>query len=81
MFIAESPFVGSSLGFGRRVTHSKFLGEGLAGLAGLAGLSKPVFVRIRLSERLFLVWGKTILIKFWAQRIKPLLLVMAYALL
>ena len=34
MFIAESPFVGSSLGFGRRVTHSKFLGEGLAGLAG-----------------------------------------------
>ena len=78
MFTAESPFVGSSLGFGRRVTHSKFLGEGLA---GLAGLSKPVFVRIRLSERLFLVWGKTILIKFWAQRIKPLLLVMAYALL
>ena len=58
MFTAESSFVGSSLGFGRRVTHSKFLGEGLAGLAGLAGLSKPVFVRLRFSERLFLVQGK-----------------------
>ena len=81
MFTAESSFVGSSLGFGRCVTHSKFLGEGLAGLAGLAGLSKPVFVRIRLSERLFLVWGKTILIKFRAQRIKPLLLVMACSLM
>ena len=81
MFTAESSFVGSSLGFGRCVTHSKFLGEGLAGLAGLAGLSKLVFVRIRLSERLFLVWGKTILIKFRAQRIKPLLLVMACSLM
>ena len=55
MFTAESSFVSIFLGFGRRVTHIKFLGEGLA---GLAGLSQSELFSIRLLERLFLFQGE-----------------------
>lgn len=56
MFTAESSFLVSIfLGFGRRVTHVKFLGEGLA---GLAGLSTSELFSIRLLERLFLFQGE-----------------------